>query len=122
MQAVNSSGKVASLNLNSAGSLLTAGGEGCAPSTMTVYNVTTTVVDTEYSQALPAICRRVSVYNRDGNAARLAFVTGKVATPTAPYLTIPAGGQWDSGPVRLAAATVYFAAGAGDVIEIEAWS
>jgi hypothetical protein len=92
-------------------------------STVAIYNVTCESADTEYSQELPAICRRVCVQARTAVVLRLAFVTGKVATPTEPYLTLRAGDIYDSGPVHLASATLYVASPtAGAVAELEAWS
>lgn len=94
-----------------------------AATAITFYALTLTLADTEYSQALPATCRRVAIYNRSAHALRLAFETGKVATPTDPYRTIPANSEWDSGPVKLSSATVYLATDdALDVVEIEAHS
>ena len=91
--------------------------------TVTLYAKTLTNANTEYSQALPATCRRVALKCRTAYDIRLAFVTGKVATPTDPYLTINTGTAYDSGPIKLASGTVYLAsAQAGVVVEIEAWS
>lgn len=92
--------------------------------TPTVYNLTLTSANTEYSQALPDGCKYFSVQNRSDNDMRLAFVTGKVATPTAPYVTIKAGSAYNS-PEKLCvgSATIYAASGtAGDVAEIIAYS
>jgi len=92
--------------------------------TPALYNVTLTNADTEYSQALPTACRAVTIQARTEVSVRLAWVTGKVATPVAPYLTLKAGAVYTCNfPVYLAAATVYAAsATAGTVLEIEAWS
>lgn len=90
---------------------------------VTLYNVTLTNTNTEYSQALPSVCRRLSFQCRTAKDVRFAFVTGKVATPTAPYYTLKAGASYDSGPIHLASATIYFAGTqAGNVMEVEAWS
>lgn len=91
--------------------------------TVTLYNVTLTNVNTEYSQALPTTCRRLSFQCRASKDVRFAFVTGKVATPTAPYYTLKANTTYDSGPIHLASGTIYFAGTqAGNVMEVEAWS
>ena len=88
-----------------------------------VYNVTLTSADTEYSQALTANTREFRFRCRTIFDVRFAFVTGKVATPTAPYLTLPAGSDYWSDNVNLAATTLYVAsAEAGVVVEIEEWS
>ena len=92
--------------------------------TPTIYNVTLTSADTEYSQAMPTNCRRFEWQCRTENTTRYAFVTGKVATPTAPYMTLKAGDYEDSGPINQAASpsTLYLASStAGVVVEIVAW-
>jgi len=92
-----------------------------AISEVTIYNVTIAAGGTEYSQSLPATCRHFSVRSRNAEGVYLAMETGKVAGPATPYLTLPAGAVFDSGPVKLSGATVYIAGSAGDVVEIEAW-
>lgn len=90
--------------------------------TPTIFNVTMANANTEYSQALPSDTRRFSIKTRDGTAFRLAFETGKVATPTAPYLTIPANSEYYEDDLRTGG-TLYFACGtAGKVVEIIAWN
>ncbi len=90
--------------------------------TPTFYNLTMTVADTEYIRALPANTRSLQFQCRTETDARYQFVTGKVATPTAPYSTLKAGDVWykenmlTSGSLYLASAT------AGVIIEIETWS
>lgn len=94
-------------------------------STPTVYNVTLTNADTEYSQALPANCRGFEFQARTEALVRYAFVTGKVATPTAPWLTLKAGDAYASPPINQAASpsTLYLASPvAGTIVEITAWS
>ena len=82
--------------------------------TPTVYNVTLTVADTEYSQALTANTREFRFRCRTLYDVRYAFVTGKVATPTAPYLTLPGGSDYWSDNDKLAAVTLYFATDEAD--------
>lgn len=93
--------------------------------TPTVYNVTMTNADTEYSQALPAGCKRFSLSIRGGvstDVLRFAYVTGKVATPTAPYMQMTGDAEKYEMDLSLDAQTLYFAcAGAGKVAQIEAW-
>jgi len=96
-------------------------GVDSAITSLALYNVAIVAGSTEYSQALPATCRRFAVRSRGGNAIYLAFETGKVAGPTAPYLTVPANHIFDSGIINVSDATVYLAGTAGDVVEIEAW-
>ena len=95
-----------------------------ATATPTAYNVTLTVADTEYSQALPANCRGFEFQARTEATVRYAFVTGKVATPTAPWLTLKAGDYYYSPPLNQAASpsTLYIgSATAGTIVEILAW-
>lgn len=94
-----------------------------AGTTPNTYNVTLTTKNTEYSQALPSTCYNVAFQNRSAFDLRFAWVTGKVATPTAPYQTLKAGGVYNSGNRVMTSQTLYFACGnAGVVVEIEAWS
>lgn len=91
--------------------------------TPAIYNVTMTNADTEYSQALPASCKKFLIHTRAGEAFRLAFATGKVATPTEPYFSITPSDAYSEDLVLGAAVTLYFATDdAGAVAEIIAWS
>lgn len=93
------------------------------PTTPALYALTLTDANTQYSQALPAVCRRVSFQCRTANDVRFAFVTGKVAAPTDPYGTQKSGSAYDSGAVKMEGKTLYLASSvAGIVVEIEAWS
>ena len=104
---------------------------GCGGSTggvtettaVTPYNVTLTLANTEYSQALPANTRQFRFRCRTLFDVRFAFVTGRVATPTAPYFTLPAGMEYSSDENNLTGITLYFASSqAGVVVELEAWT
>lgn len=91
-----------------------------------IYNVTLTAADTEYSQQLPAGCKRFAVSIQGGQATtnfRVAFVTGKVATPTAPYLKLSGDMEyWESDINTINPLAVYVASSnAGDVAQIVAW-
>jgi len=98
-----------------------AGGQPPA-TTPTIYNVTMTLADTEYSQALPSQTKKVTIHTRDGTAFRLAYETGKVAAPTEPYFTVPANASKSEDNLTTSV-TIYFACAAGGkVIEIEAWT
>jgi len=86
------------------------------------YNVTLTNANTEYSQALSANTKKFSVHLRDFSAFRFAYAAGKVATPTAPYLTVPAGGEMIEELIQPSSITLYFASSdAGKIAEIEEW-
>ena len=93
-------------------------------STPILYTKTCASANTEYSQALPAGTKKFMVKCRDTTSIiRLAFVTGKVATPTDPYLTIQAGASYWEDFVKLAAVTLYVASPtAGAIVEIVDWS
>lgn len=93
--------------------------------TPTAYNLTLTDANTEYSQALPANCRGFEFQARTEALLRFAFVTGKVATPTAPWLTLKAGDAYSSPQINQAASpsTLYLASPtAGTIVEILAWT
>ena len=93
------------------------------PGTPVKYIGTMTNLNTEYSQALPATTRGFSIHTRDGTAFRFAYVTGKVATPTDPYESVPQGAEKTVTGIRPLALTLYFAcASAGKIVELEAWS
>ena len=90
--------------------------------TPTLYNVTMTDANTEYSQALSANTKKFSIHLRDFTAFRFAYVTGKVAGPTAPYLTVPEGSEKVEELIQPATITLYFASSdAGKIAEIEEW-
>jgi len=86
----------------------------------TVYNVTMTNPDTEYSQALTNV-ESLMFQCREEFDMRYAFVTGKVATPTAPWFTLKSGAVYSEnfydGAVDF---TLYFASDeTGKIAEIE---
>lgn len=95
-----------------------------AASTINEYAVTLTVVDTEYSQALPANTKGIEFVSRGGYPVRYAFTTGKVATPTGVYFTLKSNCAYESpATLNLSSKTIYFASdNAGDVVELIAWS
>jgi len=87
-----------------------------------IYNVTMTIANTEYSQALPANSKKFLIHCQDGTAFRLAYVTGKVAIPTAPYLSVKASSSYNEDHIK-ATPTIYVAcAQAAKVVEIVSWS
>jgi len=91
--------------------------------TPTVFNVTLTNADTEYSQTLPANVRSFSMQARQSADVRWAHETGKVATPVAPYVTMKSGGNVSVGELDPALLTLYLAsATAGTVVEIVVWT
>ena len=101
---------------------------GSYASNPVIYNVTMTLADTEYSQQLSIYTKKFMVHTRDETSFRLAYETGKVATPTAPYLTIPADARWHDEDLNTGVVpsewdgTLYFASDdAGKIIEIMEW-
>ena len=92
-----------------------------ATSTLTIYNVTLTNANTEYSQALPANCMGFEFQCRTGVECRWSNVTGKVATPTAPWATLRPNAWYLSPAINQGASpsTLYFgSATAGSIIEL----
>lgn len=93
--------------------------------TPAIYNVTLTLADTEYSQALPANCRFFEFQCLTEFDVRFAFETGKVAAPTAPYMTLKSGGYYFSPQINQegSPSTLYLASSeAGVVVQILAWT
>ena len=94
----------------------------------TIYNVTMTVANTEYSQALPLHTKKYLIHTRDESLFRLAFVTGKVAGSTAPFFTVLASSRYYEDMINneypaASLLTLYFASpDAGKIIEIIAWT
>ena len=89
----------------------------------TSYNVTIVLADTEYSQALPSSTRELRFRCRTLFDVRFAWVTGKVATPTAPYFTLPAGMDYVLSEINLTSKIIYLASSqTGVIVEIEEWS
>jgi hypothetical protein len=96
---------------------------GQATATISEYNITLTLVDTEYSQALPTNCKGFEFQCRTNADIRYAFTTGKVAIPTAPWFTLNAGNAFSKDSLDLASKTIYFAGDAGgEIVELICWS
>ena len=91
--------------------------------TPTVYNVTLTNANTEYSQALPANTRELRFRCRSLFDVRYSFTAGKVATPTSPWLVLPAGMDYFSDNNDFIDKTIYLASNeAGVIVELEIWN
>jgi hypothetical protein len=94
----------------------------------TAVNTTTvalTLANTEYYWDAPIgglTVKKFTMKLRDLATWRLAFVTGKVAAPTDPYVTVPANAiYWEDG-LNLTAYRIYFASPvATKVMEIIVW-
>ena len=92
--------------------------------TPNVLNQTLTNANQEYEQSLTGGTRAFSVQCQTAAVIRIAFVTGKVATPTAPYATIKAGTAYsiDDLSGKSGVITLYLASPtAGVVAEIIEW-
>ena len=90
-----------------------------------VINLTLTNANAEYSATLPQGCLHFSFQCRTSYDVRFAFVTGKVAGPSAPYVTLKADKAFSS-PEKLSLKhdrnVIYFASSqAGVVVEIVPW-
>jgi len=90
----------------------------------TLYNLTLTDANTEYSQALPEDTKWFEFQCRTAADVRFAFTSGLVAGSVAPYITLKSGQSYDSGALYAASRpTLYCASGsAGVVVEIIAWT
>lgn len=96
-----------------------------AISTPTIYNVTLTLADTEYSQAMPNNCRFIEFQCLTAFDVRWAFETGKVAAPTEPYMTLKSGRSYSSPQIdqETSPSTLYFASSqAAVVVQIIVWT
>jgi len=89
-----------------------AGAVGQYPETI---NIDLTLADTEYSQALAGV-KKITAQCRTAKVVRFAYVTGKVATPTAPYMTLKAGAVLWEDDISLNGKTIYFASPDGSVV------
>ena len=90
------------------------------------YNVTMTLADTQYSQVLPDGTKSITYGVQGGvstDSYRTAFITGKVATPTAPYESLLGDVVVNKDGLNLVGKTLYFASSAaGKVMQIRTYS
>ena len=91
-----------------------------------IYNVTLTTAATEYSQLLPNGCTKFSVSILAGVSTdnfRIAFVPGKVATPTAPFLELTNDKEYKVDGLFVNGLTIFLASSAtAAVAQIIAWT
>ncbi len=87
----------------------------------TIYNVTLANANSEYSQALPADCRKVQISARAaGGDIKLAFVANDSGVN---FVTIPVGQTYSVENIYLEGATLYMQTPTpGVVVEILAFS
>jgi hypothetical protein len=91
-----------------------------AADTPYIYNKALTTHDTEYSQALPARCKRFTLQCRDSTDLKLAFTVGESGTK---YITIKAGSAYTEDMLDSHSAVTLYIQCAADtkVAEIIAW-
>lgn len=91
-------------------------------STPSIFNVTMTDANTEYSQALPTGTRKFSVSCMDGTAFRISFTTGAVAS-VGPWYNILANQVYESPDLDgITDLTVYAGcSSAAKALQIIAW-
>jgi len=85
-----------------------------------IQNVTMTLADTEYSQALPANVKKFLIKCRTNYPIQVAVREGWSGTT---YVTVPAGMSWWEDLIQPASLTLYFqCATAGQEAQIVAWT
>lgn len=108
--------------VNPDGSVISATGGATIPpvTTPTIYNVSITLANTEYSQALSATTKRFTIKIRDIASLKLAYVSGQSGTT---FISVPGGASYEE--INLAgtgAITLYFQSPtASQVAEIVQW-
>lgn len=86
------------------------------------FTVTLTAANTEYSQAIAGRFEAIEFQARTSAAIRHSFTSGKVATPTAPYNTLKAGGIYTKDKLGMEGKTLYLASATeGTVVEVRVW-
>lgn len=91
-------------------------------STPIIFNLQLGATATEYSYVIPNDCVKLRFQNRNNNTVRYAFVTQKVAGSVEPYMTLKAGGVYETINADIEGKTLHVAGTAGDVVEIEVWT
>lgn len=99
-------------------------GSGLPGTKRITANLTLTNANTEYSYTFPTGTNQLSYQARTAVDVRVCEVTGKVATPTAPYSTLKAGQVAVEAEIDLTSSlTLYFASStAGAIMEIVYWT
>lgn len=89
------------------------------PTVKTIYNVDVNLINTEFSQALPASTVEFLLKSRTGTQTiKLAYNSGDSGSL---YYTIPKGTEYNDGNFH-DSLTVYFQANITGIVEIVAWS
>jgi len=84
----------------------------------TIYNVTCTNADTEYSQALPASTKKFTVKAR-GGSLKICFTSGQSGTT---YVLLEDGQSWSEDGIVFNGTLYFQSPAAGTIAEIIAWS
>lgn len=86
---------------------------------VTIYNVTTTLADTEYSQSLPSDTKGFLLRSRNLATTKIAYASGGTGSD---YLTVLPGNVYED-KYFYSSQTLYFRSSvAGAIIEIVAYS
>lgn len=89
------------------------------PSIPYIYNVSATLANQEYSQALAPQTRKFLIRVRNGGAELKVYFSSGAAT----YILVPRGSNFFETEIEVSSLTVYFQSSKpGQVIEIIAWS
>lgn len=92
---------------------------GSNDTTATMFNVSMPVSGTEYSQALPANCKKFIIRSRSKGKIQLAYTTGESGTK---YITINPGATFEDNNLYVSQ-TIYFQSSKNtDILELLAFS
>jgi len=86
--------------------------------TPTIYNVTCTNADTEYSQTLPANTKKFTIKAR-GGSLKVCFTSGQSGTT---YILLADGQSWSEDNIEFSGTLYFQSPSAGTVAEIIAWT
>lgn len=90
--------------------------------TPTIFNVQAVLANTEYVVTLPANTKKFSMFIQENDARyRIAFQTGRVATPTRPFILIPAGGSYSEDNLRTSTQIFFASEIANKWLQVIAW-
>lgn len=96
-----------------------AGVGGSTDTTVTIYNKTVTLANTEDSQVLPSNTKYFTIRSRNKGRLRLAYTSGGTNTS---YITLPTGTSFDDPNFYSSIELFFQTSKPGDVIEIIAYS
>lgn len=88
-------------------------------SSPTIYNVSVTLANTEYSQALSANTKAFTIKVRGTGSIKLAFTSGQSGTN---YLTIHGGSTYSAGSIDYSGSLYFQSPKAAQLVEIVAWA